>query len=119
MTNLPKKNSILLDIFLTIITLGFFNLWVQIRQCNDVNQLLNREEFSVFFLIFFSIITLGLYFVWHEYKMTKEVLIKVQGPSDSVDLKALLGAIAAAFGLWFIIDSYQQDLINKYIENQL
>lgn len=109
-----EEHSIFWDIFWTVLTLGFFNLWVQIRQIQDTNSLLNKDNFSFIKVMIFSILTLGIYFCYHEYKMTRELSILVN--NDKNDLIPLLAAVATFFGLWFIVDSYQQNLINDYLE---
>jgi hypothetical protein len=113
--NVERKN-IFLDILLTLITFGAWNLWVQVRQMLDVNEVLGRDEFSVVKTLIFSLLTFGLYFCYHEYKMTKDLQEKVYGQVD--DTVALLSAIATFFALWFIVDSYQQSLLNLYVEKR-
>jgi len=112
-----EKKSILWDIVWTILTLGLFNIWVQIRQIVDSNEIIGRQEFSFFKLALLTIITIGFYFVWHEYKMTKILMNKVY-PNEpgSIEGTSLLCAALAFFGLWFLVDSYQQHLINKIID---
>jgi hypothetical protein len=92
------------------------DLWVQARQMWDVNEVIGKEEFSVFKTFIFSLLTFGLYFCYHEYKMTKELQEKVYGQVD--DTVALLCAIATLFGLWFVVDSYQQSLLNLHVEKR-
>jgi hypothetical protein len=106
------KRSIFWDIVWTVLTFGLFNIYVQIRQIMDSNDILGREEFSFWKLLVLSILTLGLYFMYFEYKMTKELQLAVNG-SYSKEV-CWLCAIATFFGLWFVVDSYQQSLINLY-----
>ncbi len=112
-----EKKSFLWDFFWTIITFGLFNIWVQIRQIVDTNEILGSREFSFFRLALLTIITLGLYFVWHEYKMTKILMQKLYPDEPgSVEGTSLLSAALAFLGLWFLVDSYQQHLLNKIID---
>lgn len=107
-----ERKSILIDILLTIFTAGLFNLWVQYRQIRDSNALLPEEERKSFlFLILLSFITLGLYFVYHEFKLTRDLHLLVY--KDVRTEVELLCGVAAFFGLWFIVDSYQQSLLNE------
>ncbi len=111
-----ERKSILFDILLTIITGGLWNLWVQYRQIRDSNAILPPEKQKSFILLLlFSVLTFGLYFVWHEFKLTKDLHIKVYG-SDRLEIEILCG-IASFFGLWFIVDSYQQSLMNEIAPN--
>jgi uncharacterized membrane protein YjgN (DUF898 family) len=113
-----KRKSIFWDIFWTVMTFGLFNLWVQIRQIEDTNDLLGRDEYSMWKLVLLTLITLGLYFVWHEYKMTRDIYRTVHGV-EGKDV-AFWCAVAAFFGLWFVVDSYQQSLLNLWIsKNQV
>lgn len=112
-----RPKSIFLDILFTILTFGLFNLWIQIRQIVDSNEILEKDEFSFFKMALLTIITLGFYFVWHEYKMTKLLHQKVYANEPgSSDVAALISAVATFLGLWFLVDSYQQYLINSIIE---
>ncbi|TDJ06434.1 MAG: hypothetical protein E2O68_05015 [Deltaproteobacteria bacterium] len=113
MSQITKK-SIFLDILFTILTFGLFNLWVQLRQMIDANEILGKDDFSAFKVLLFSLLTLGLYFSWHEYSMTRTLQYKVYGDNDWV--KPLWTAVATFFGLWFLVDSYQQSLLNAYID---
>jgi hypothetical protein len=110
------KSSIVLDIILTIITLGLWNFYVQMRQIWDVNEMLPNEEPipSVVLVLIFSLLTFGLYFCYHEYKLTKKLHMLQYGVANpTLEIGA---GILAFFGLWFVVDSYQQNLINEYLE---
>lgn len=111
---MPREHSILIDIFLTILTGGLWNFWVQYRQIRDTNKLLPHEQqknFIIFLLLVF--ITFGLYFFWHEYRLTKELHLLIYG-DENIEIAILCG-VASFFCLWFIVDSYQQNLINQYL----
>jgi hypothetical protein len=110
------KKSIFLDILFTLLTFGLFNLWVQLRQMIDTNEILGNDNFSAFKVLLFSLLTLGLYFIWHEYSMTRTLQYKVNGDDDWV--VPFWAGVATFFGLWFLVDSYQQSLLNTYVENK-
>lgn len=112
-----QQKSIIIDILLTIFTGGLWNIWVQYRQIRDSNYILPEDQQKSFlFLILLTFITFGLYFVWHEFKLTKHLHIAVYN-TEKFEVELLCG-IASFFGLWFIVDSYQQTLINEYIEQR-
>jgi hypothetical protein len=112
-----SKKIIFLDILFTILTCGLFNLWVQYRQIRDRNRLhYPNDQKSFILLVLFSILTLGIYFIWHEYEMTHDLHLKVYGRSEPAI--EFLSAFGTFFGLWFIVDSYQQNLLNEYILGQ-
>lgn len=108
------RSSVIRDIVLTILTFGLWNIYVQMRQIWDVNELA-REEIAPSFVwvIIYSILTLGIYFGYHEYKLTKKLHL-LNGHSEG-KLIEIGSALLAILGFWFIVDSYQQNLINKYI----
>lgn len=108
------------DLLLTVLTLGLWNLFVNIRQVNTVNTLINSKDqnssdkfppFSMVFLL--SILTLGIYFCFHEYKMSK--LLYRLNFNQSGHVAGILSFLATFFGLWFFVDTYQQMLINNLI----
>ena len=110
-----KKQSIALDLILSIITLGFYNFfWVQIRQILDTNELLQEERFSYLQVLIFTILTLGLYFCYHQYLLTKTLHFKISKQRYvGREIACLLGSF---LGLSFIVDAYQQQLLNEYIQ---
>ena len=110
-----KKQSIALDLILSIITLGLYNFfWVQIRQILDTNELLQEERFSYLQVLIFTILTLGLYFCYHEYLLTKTLHFKISKQRYvGREIACLLGSF---LGLSFIVDAYQQQLLNEYIQ---
>lgn len=115
MKNNVTSSSVVLDIVLTIFTFGLWNFYVQMRQIWDINELssTDKELPSIVVVFLLSVITLGLYFCYHEYKLTK----KLHGLRYGVENSTVeVGAgILTFFGLWFIVDSYQQSLINGYL----
>ncbi|MFT6069693.1 MAG: hypothetical protein ACJAT2_001526 [Bacteriovoracaceae bacterium] len=110
-----KVNSIFLDIILTLCTFGIWNLWVQLRQISDANEILGSKEFpSILKLVLLSLITFGIYFIYHEYTLTKKLHVLNFG--EEIFHIEIFIIIFTVFGLWFLVDSYQQSLLNKFIE---
>tara|TARA_B100000029_G_scaffold500564_1_gene572497 strand:- start:98 stop:460 length:363 start_codon:yes stop_codon:yes gene_type:complete len=110
--NFVEFKSVLFDIILTIITLGLFNLWVQIRQLHDINTIIGENKYSFTIVLIFCIFTFGIYFIYHEYKITKELHLLIY--KERYHLVEFLMIPLTACGLWFFVDSYQQGLINKF-----
>ena len=117
--NLCKERcSLLGDVILTILTFGLWNFYIQYRQIHFVNKIrINDGLPSVFFIVVFSIFTFGLYFCYHEYKLTKK-LHEVTGHEDQLIVE-ILAAVITFFGLWFVVDLYQQYLINIFVESNV
>jgi hypothetical protein len=108
------RNSLLKDIGLTVITFGFWNLWVQFRQIEDTNLILKRDKIPSFFkVILFSVLTLGIYFAYHEFYLTRELHKLVF--KRTYLFQEVCFALMAFIGLWFIVDCYQQSLLNDII----
>ena len=107
--------SLLRDIFLTIITFGLWNLYVQIRQIRFLDKLEPDNGIpSIFFIIILSLLTFGLYFCYHEYRVAKK-LHQALGENDQELVEVLCG-LATFLGLWILTDLYQQYLINTFVE---
>ena len=81
----------------------------------DINKILGVKTYSFFLVFLFTILTFGIYFWYHEYKLTKE-LHRVNGMYE-MELVEIFIPLLTFFGLWFLVDSYQQDLLNTKIAN--
>lgn len=79
----------------------------------DTNELLSKKNYSFILTMLFSFLTFGLYFWYHEYKLTKE-LHALNNIHDR-ELVEILVPLLTFFGLWFLVDGYQQDLLNEKI----
>ena len=110
--NLVEFKSVLFDIILTIFTFGLFNLWVQIRQLHDINTIIGENKYSFTNVLIFCVLTFGIYFIYHEYKITKELHLLIY--KERSHLVEFLMVPLTACGLLFVVDSYQQGLINKF-----
>ncbi len=108
-----KVSSIALDIFLTIITLGLFNLYIQYRQMNAINEMLNTRKYIFFSWFFLTIITCGLYHVYHEYMKSNDIDLALGTGSNS----PVVVIILSVCGLAFVADAIQQSGINRYYGN--
>ena len=107
----PHIRSIILDIVLTLITFGLFNLWVQYKQMQAVNDLLQESKYSFLLWLILTIITFGLYHIYHEYRMARDITTKSQGSDQAL---ALICVVLTIFGLWVVADAIQQAEINRY-----
>ena len=111
-----KIESILKDFFLTILTLGFWNLYVQFRQIEDINEIYSKKKYSLSKTVLYSVFTFGLYFCYHEYTLTLDIQEKTYGVRRK--LTSLWVLIATFLGIWPAVDSYQQAMLNVYKENR-
>lgn len=103
--------SIILDLLLTLLTCGLFNIYVQYVQMEAINAMLGRTKYSFLLWALFTIITCGLYHIYHEYRKTVDIC-QVRGSKNSYE--PLISVVLAVFGLSILADAIQQSLINRY-----
>lgn len=106
--------SIALDLILTILLCGLFNLYVQYRQMVAVNAMLRQEKYSFLIWFFLTLITCGLYHIYHEYRKSSDIA-GVMGDMNSNE--PIISIILTCFGLHIIADAIQQSKINQYYGN--
>jgi len=103
--------NIPLDIIITLLTCGLFNLYVQYRQCLALNHMLKEEKYSFLMWLIFTVLTCGLYHIYHEYRKSSDL-------SDTLHLggsnEPLVVLILSIFGLVLVADAIQQSHINAY-----
>lgn len=104
--------NIALDLVLTILTLGIFNLWVQHRQMRALNYFLQSEKYSFWMWFALCFVTCGLYHFYHEYRKSAD-LAELQGQSGS--LEPIAGLLLTAVGLMWVADALQQAQINRIL----
>lgn len=103
--------NIVIDIILTIITLGLWNLWVQHRQMVAVNEMIQKQRYSFLPWFLFTLITCGLYHIYHEWRMSQDI-------SELLGAKAvnlpLITLVLSLFALPIVADAIQQSFINRF-----
>ena len=102
---------IVVDILLTLITCGIYNLWVQYKQMESVNFMLKQEKYSFLPWAILTLITCGLYHVYHEYRMTQDICRVLGEPNSN---EPLVNLVLSLFALSIVADALQQALINRY-----
>jgi uncharacterized membrane protein YvlD (DUF360 family) len=103
--------SIVLDMILTLLTCGLYNVYVQAKQIDAVNDMIGQKKYHFFKWLFLSLITCTLYHVYHEYIMHKDICAALGNPNANDPLVSL---ILASLGLWIVADAIQQHSINKF-----
>lgn len=111
-----KNESIIKDFFLTLLTLGLYNFYVQFRQIEDVNYIYKQDKHSLTRTFLYSVLTFGFYFCYHEYKLTLDLQEKAFGSKKAI--MSLWVFPATFFGIWAVVDSYQQALLNSLSTTQ-
>jgi hypothetical protein len=116
---LPMKNqhvrNIALDIILTIITCYIYNLYVQYKQMEAVNDMLKEEKYSFIFWLLFTILTCGFYHIYHEYRKSSDIA-RLRGKDEGT--AGLTAVVLTLFGMFIICDAIQQSEINTYYGHQ-
>ena len=99
------------DIVLTILTCGLFNLHVQHRQMQAVNEMLRQQKYSFGKWFLLTLATCGLYHLYHEYRKSTDRLLvmKDQNPNEPI-----ICLLLTMFGLWIVADAIQQSHINRH-----
>lgn len=106
------RRNVVLDLVLTVLLCGLWNLVVQYHQIETLNALLKQQKYSFLKLMLFSLLTCGAYYVYHQYLKAKDFLTVMNQPSDT---DPALAAALAVFGLNFIYDAILQNKINEFL----
>ena len=108
--NMMFVRSIGLDLVLTIITCGIYNLYVQYKQMEAVNYMLRENKYSWLLWLILTIITCGLYHIYHEYRKCFDIEKCLNQRSH----EPVISVVLTIFGLPFVADAVQQSMINRY-----
>jgi hypothetical protein len=103
--------NIALDLILTVITVGIYNLWVQHKQIEAVNAMLRQPKYSFLPWLLLSLVTCGIYHIYHEWRKSDDIA-RVTGHTGSND--ALVAVILTILALGWVNDAMQQARINEY-----
>ena len=111
----PAPRSIALDLILTILLCGLWNLIVQHKQIETLNYLLKEERYSFWKVYLLSLLTCGIYFIFHEYKKAEEIAKITAKDSDS---DPLLAVVLSIFGLSIVFDAIAQSKLNAILDER-
>ena len=114
------RRNVALDLILTVLLCGLWNLVLQYQQIKTLNYLLKEERFSYWKLSLFSLLTCGLYFIYHEYMKAEafQNFIAREAPAKLDSSDPILAAILSIFGLNFVYDAILQTKINEYLNGK-
>ena len=104
--------SIPLDLILALLTCMIWNLYVQHRQMQAVNDMLDEDRYRFWLWFFLSLITCGLYHFYHEYRMSDDIESRMEQRQDQN--AAIISLLLCVFGLSVVADAIQQARINRY-----
>ncbi|MDD9940535.1 MAG: DUF4234 domain-containing protein [Myxococcales bacterium] len=103
--------NIAVDIVLTVITCGLYNLYWQAKQMTALNEILNEDKYSFLTWCALTLITCGLYHIYHEYRVSSD-LAEALGRDPGSD--KVIAVVLSLFGLSIVVDAIQQSQINEH-----
>ena len=104
--------NVALDLVLTILLCGLWNMVVQYYHCKTLNYLLKEEKYNIYKISIFSLLTCGIYFIYNEYLKAAD-FAKVSGSNDTSD--PILALVLSLFGLNFVYDAILQNKMNEFL----
>jgi len=111
----PEPRNIALDVILTILLCGLWNLIVQQKQIETLNSLLKTERYSFWKIYILSLLTCGIYFIYFEYKKAEEISVLTGKDSDS---DPILAVVLSIFGLSIVFDAIAQGKLNALLDER-
>ena len=111
------KRNVALDLVLTLLLCGLWNLVVQYEQIKTLNIILKEERYNIWKLSIFTILTCGIYFIYFEYRKSVD-FAAIKNPGQTDDSDAVIAVILSIFGLNWIYDAILQTKINELIDQQ-
>lgn len=113
-----NKRNVALDIVLTLLLCGLWNIVVQYDQIKTLNYLFKEEKYNIWKLSLFTILTCGLYFIYFEYRKSVD-FAKLSQPQKADDSDAVIAVVLTLFCLNWVYDAILQTKVNEYIDQQL
>ncbi len=112
-----KKRNVALDLVLTLLLCGLWNLVVQYEQIQNLNVIYREERYSFWKTYLFSVLTCGIYLIYFEYKKATDfAAFSKPGTEDGSD--GVIAVVLAIFGLSFVYDAVFQSKLNEWIDQQ-
>jgi hypothetical protein len=115
MQQAPEPRNIPLDLFLTLLTCGIWNMVVQKSQFEYLNRELKEEKYSLWKTVLWTLLTCGIYMLVIEYRKARD-WERISGQPGDTD--AILALTLGFLGLTFVFDAILQDKINRRIDQE-
>ena len=111
------SSNIAMDVVLTLITCGIYNLFWQYRQMKCLNTFLAREEFNFWMWFFLSLITCGIWHIFMQYQMGRAIVTIQEKLGKTVNTSLPgLSVILTVLALSVVTDAIHQNEINDFFE---
>jgi len=104
-----------LDLVLTVLTCGLFNIYVQYKQMQALNYLLGKPKYEFVSWALLCAITCGLYHIYHEYRKSSDLAILLK---DTNSLEPIITIVLTVMAFSIVADAIQQYHINRYFGHQ-
>ncbi len=109
------SSNVAVDVILTLITCGIYNLFWQHRQMRALNTFLGREEFNFWTWLVLFIITCGIWHCYMQYCMGKAICQINQRLNRPVNESLpVLSVVLTVFAMSVITDAIHQNEINEF-----
>lgn len=114
-TEIDYRRNIGIDLLLTLLTCGLWNLVVQYHQCQTLNTLLRREKYNFWLVLLLSVLTASIYLHVHEYMKSRDFHDLIgQGESSEPILAACLSVFFMNPASVAILQSRLNDHYNRF-----
>lgn len=109
----PNPRNVVLDIVLTVVFCGLWNLLVQFEQIKALNYLLGTEKYTAWKVYLLCIVTCGLYLIYFEYQKAQDVKA-LRNDTESSD--EVLAVILTILGFHWVWDAFTQTKLNELLK---
>ena len=106
--------SIAVDVILTVLLCGLWNIWIQARQMRAVNFMIGTPKYKFWHWLLLTLITCGLWHIYHEYRLSQDIAWARNSPQSD---NPVIHLVLSIFGLSIVVDALQQAEINSYFGN--
>ncbi len=105
-------SSIAMDIVLSVITCGIYNIFVQNRKIKALNYLLKTEKYNFLSWGLLTIVSCYIYHLYHQYRISKDLceLVKPENPDN---VEPIISVFFSMLGFSIVADAIQQAKINE------
>ena len=117
LTREEATSNIVVDIILSLVTCGIYNLFWQARQFRVLNAFLGDTRFKFWPWLLLSIVTCGIYHLYFEYVMGNTIMdIQRERGAKVAGNLGITSLFLGIFGLLVVADAIQQHEINQLYE---
>ncbi len=98
-----------------MLSCGLYNFWIQAKQMEAVNDMLEEDRYQFVPWFLFTLVTCGLYHVYHEYRKTVDI---GEATGNVAGNEPMISVLLTLFGLSWVNDAIQQSHINRFFGDE-